>query len=63
MTELLATITGIFKFWDQVVVFIQWLRGTPEEQVQKAMAQVHESFKKANDSKGDTSEVEKTISG
>lgn len=45
MTEFLAILTGILKFWDEVTWLVKQLQGTPEEHREKIQIKIGEEFK------------------
>lgn len=39
-TAILGVISGVFKFWDQVMLLVKILQGTPEEHHEAIMAAI-----------------------
>lgn len=46
MSEFLAAITGVFKFWDQVVWFVKLIQKTPQERRQDLMKSIQKESEK-----------------
>ena len=45
---IIAMLPALFKFWDEVTQLIKLLQGTPEQDHQKLMAQVTNTFNEAS---------------
>ncbi len=63
MTEFITIVGGIITFWNEVAPFVKMLQKTPAEQRNQVIANVHAAFQKAETTQGDTSDIEKSISG
>lgn len=49
MSEFLAVLAGVFKFWDQVTWLVKTIQGTPEDHRQAIIASIRaeaENFEK-----------------
>lgn len=60
-TAILGVISGIFKFWDQVVWLVKTLEKTPAEKQADFIAALHNASVKADETSGDTSGYERII--
>jgi len=58
----LATLAGVFKFWDQVSWLIMTIQGTPAEKQAAMIARIRAASKLADETRGDTSGLEREIS-
>lgn len=47
LAALVSTLTGVFKFWDQVTWLVKTLEGTPEQHREAIMAQVQANLNEA----------------
>lgn len=69
MSEFLAVITGVFKFFDQVSWFVKLLQKTPLEKRQAAIVKISDAFAAATKPdesgkpSGDTSKIEDILNG
>lgn len=61
MSEFIAIMLGVFKFWDQVTWLVKKLEGTPAENREKMIASVHAAFEQSRTTPGDTDAIEDII--
>lgn len=55
---IVAAITGFFTFFHEIMGIVQLLQKTPEEKRRDAIGAIHAAIKKANETRGDTSDEE-----